>query len=214
MRSISALAVTLAVCALSAERGAAFAPASPSGAAAATRRATSPFTRENVVVFKRKGKSGVPSSMREQYEAAEQAKNQQQIDESKPVFYVFARKPQGVWYPATVFQGDDQATNLIKVSRKHSRASRARARGGALRRRAVPSSITLPPSQPPIARCSPVSRRGARRRAGESCGFRVIAAHRRRLAHTACAALTPPPPSISPSPGAGKANERAIILYP
>lgn len=52
--------------------------------------------------------------MREQYEAAEQAKNQQQIDESKPVFYVFARKPQGVWYPATVFQGDDQATNLIK----------------------------------------------------------------------------------------------------
>jgi len=114
MRSISALAVTLAVCALSAERGAAFAPASPSGAAAATRRATSPFTRENVVVFKRKGKSGVPSSMREQYESAEQAKNQQQIDESKPVFYVFARKPQGVWYPATVFQGDDQATNLIK----------------------------------------------------------------------------------------------------
>ena len=69
-----------------------------------------------VVEMKRKGKSNMPKSMQGQYDEAMAA--QQAIDETKPVFYVFVRRKSaettGVWYPATLFQGDGNAENLLK----------------------------------------------------------------------------------------------------
>merc|ERR1719263_607440 len=54
--------------------------------------------------------------MERQYDEAMMARDQ--IDESKPVFYVFVRRQSpevtGTWYPATVFQGDGNAENLLK----------------------------------------------------------------------------------------------------